>query len=358
MSEKKVLTSDEVKDIEEKNANALNSIAARLQQGSRVVPPKNPYKFNQDLKKFLLRNTLSCNATNCLVWTYYIAAATEFNVRMFEAKTPMTSYTDAKDQEADAKLDGDIPDDAKEKEVTSEMWEFTKAVMPKAGLHLYELCAAWQVSALDERNVESYYKSAGMTVTVATVLKVLPYYAAIIPRISGTDGFVQAVTSSDWLKYHTTATSTPALVDLMIRGVEGFYPISNEWRGFVASALRKPWDKKLSELIPKNLIAIAYTYLEVMGRLPNNWYQGIKAVAQTDSITLGKWRNIFNRFRSLAAKLDQINQAEDVKMLTALGKSEGLYLSYDKQELTEEEREMLNPTPEPQERKEEPAKNV
>lgn len=171
---------------------------------------------------------------------------------------------------------------------------------------ILDLTAADQVRRLSPKNIEGYFMSKNGTKIIGReLLTIVDACSRGLAKIMN-DQASRAVilqNPSDWVKYHTSATSTAGLVHRVKGIINGIFP------GFFAPATvqtidnanNATWDKALSDLIPRNVVAITYIWLDVAKQLPDDWYQGNAAIALMNPAQARVYRNFFRRYLEISA---------------------------------------------------------
>lgn len=183
-----------------------------------------------------------------------------------------------------------------------------------------ELCAAHQTRALSPENVANYFMGIGIErVNGNAILKIIGPIAGMMPRIMADAVTRGMLDQSDWMRYHTTATSTPVLVqkaiDFVGNAIPGFWNPATT--AAVTNALREPWNKNLADLIPRKAVAATHAILYSLKQCPSDWYQGKKAKQATPASNYNAWLAFATRLQELVINAAAIENAATFQALTA-----------------------------------------
>jgi len=193
-------------------------------------------------------------------------------------------------------------------------------IRPVAAQWMYDLVACQQVKSLSLESIKSYFQSINLTsVKAKDIQKIITPISFILPKATADAALIARITANDFTKYHTTATSTPGLAQLMIdgSGVIGGAMISDPERNAVAVALATPHDKALADQISTKVVVLTHAYLKANKMLPDGWYQGDKAVSRFPPSTYSAAYKLFGRARDITAGATAIADAETEAELVA-----------------------------------------
>jgi len=185
---------------------------------------------------------------------------------------------------------------------------------------LIELSAAHQVRALKPENVNSYYASQNiLNINGTQILNIINAFSMMIAKIMPIENARNMLQDTDWMRYHTNATSTPMLVqkaiDFVGEAIPGFW--GEETVNAVTAAIAAPWNKALADAIPRKAVAATSAILYALKQRPMGWYQGDKAKAATPPSTYSAWLTITHKLQALIMNTDTINNAENFGQLVA-----------------------------------------
>lgn len=161
--------------------------------------------------------------------------------------------------------------------------------------YTFDLVAANQVKEIKAQNIRSYFASkSNMKVDAARIKKYVDIASSLLSPIMSTDDLRAKVEDSDWIRYHTSATSTPALVDKAIQIIDGRLPgfIGRDALDRLENARNAPWSKTLADAIPQKLVAFSVILLQEYGRMPDDTYQGPKALENLENRIITAYRAI------------------------------------------------------------------
>lgn len=170
-----------------------------------------------------------------------------------------------------------------------------------------ELLMCHQVSRLNTENIDNYFQSKeNPTIKSRTVLKMLDSSYRLFPQMTADSQSKQLIGTAPFLKYHTSASSTPLLIlkahsDL---GDIGDTVFSQAGLDAARAARDDLHDLSLSNQIPSRDIAVAHAYLAANEILPSNWYQGKRAVDASAPSAYNSWKIFFKRHSDLTGNTD------------------------------------------------------
>jgi len=198
-----------------------------------------------------------------------------------------------------------------------------------AGGWIIDLVWAEQVKPLSVDNIQNYFLSKGeIKVKGKSILSTISIMASALPRFSAIGGAAHARAGltliarddSRWIKYHTTYTSTPALVqkaiDIAGNPVVGFWSAATI--AAVGNAIASPWDRALPDIIPRRAVACAHAVLTAYNCCPRKWYQGEDAVKQTATNLYNIWLKFFEKMNDLQSNNAGFNAAPNIAALAPM----------------------------------------
>jgi hypothetical protein len=167
---------------------------------------------------------------------------------------------------------------------------------------LVDLSSADSVTKLDARKVNAYFKSKGSDTEPRDdfIVKIRPLFK-FIPSILGDEVAMTMLSDGNWMNYRLSYSSSADLILKAIEIVGGRLPsyMSPAEIQMATNSSLKKHDKTLNDRLPNILIAKAYVILEAAGILPENWYQGKRAI---NAIPVRNLKSL----RSIAASLHKI----------------------------------------------------
>lgn len=187
---------------------------------------------------------------------------------------------------------------------------------------LVDLVATQQVRGLTAKNIQGYFLSKGNTVVAGKEIKELIWLIATgFPDMMVDVRLRALLTGGDWMKYHTTASSSASLVAKFISSVHGAFPgmVGAASVALVNLAVANPWDKAAQDAVPGRLKGVAHVFLEASNSLPDNWYQGTRAREDMPPNLVASYMAFFKKFLLLSRDIAAINAATDMTtLLTAM----------------------------------------
>jgi hypothetical protein len=297
----------------------LNNVFSK----SRNIPAKQPILPYMDLMSFIDKNGLSPNPA-CFVMYAMLAAGKE----IFKVPIDPIDADKAKDIWCvSLKIGTDIkivawadnyPKGIEDPNFTKDAFSAAQATFRKGDVFIAELCGAYQVGGLKERNMESYFKMAQADIPVSKIMNLTHYLSQMIPKLVEDQTYQAHIVKVDWLRYHTAAASSQQLVQKLIDDMGAHINVDGSTAQAVADALATPWDKSVIDLIPTKALQVTYCYLEAAKQLPDNWYQGIKAVNRMSTVARVRTKAFFTVLLSKLADVEAINNAGTVDIVKGL----------------------------------------
>lgn len=188
------------------------------------------------------------------------------------------------------------------------------AAVPEARTWALELVACHQTKPLIPKNIEGYFMSRKNTkivgIDLLNLVEILSSAQNDIPFLCSNNRVMAdaearsaiLATNNNWLKYHTRAASTAILVKKCIESLRATFPnmFSAETVALVDDAVANLWDKTRTDRIPKIVVAITYIYMKETRQLPDNWYQGNKAMSSVCPIKIIRFSTLFKKYVALS----------------------------------------------------------
>lgn len=298
----------------------MSRMKALLAKGiDRSFPVPSPHIWDDCFTDFIKKNSLNVNVGTVTLWSMYAA------VRVLKGETG--DNLGFRFGETRVPVGAPWSEDWQTGEVTVGLYETASALTfdhcSKAGIYLLDLVGANQVAALDEKNIESYFKAAGCDMAVNVIHKALPFLSSILENVMSEPTFVERTREFDWLKYHTAYASGNGLVHKLLEATgttltdPGPFKVPAEVVRHVKKAVDDPFDKNASDQIPSTLKGIAHVYLEAIQMLPAaKWYQGEKGRANLTVSAVAAIKAYAIKVTQLKANTDQIAKATTVATAT------------------------------------------
>jgi hypothetical protein len=180
-------------------------------------------------------------------------------------------------------------------------------MLPNSRIWLFELVACWQVRELTASNIQNYFKGKiSLAVPGQSVRQIVNYASGKFPNVMQNDHLRVRLSNIKFISYHTNFSATPALCDRMVTALG---PYSKVLLGdanlkLIGDALQNKHDPSLTYLIPTEVVAMTYAFLQSLRILPENWYMGQKAVAEIAPGKFNGWRSFFTRYNELVSRAD------------------------------------------------------
>lgn len=185
---------------------------------------------------------------------------------------------------------------------------------------IFDLCAADQIRKLSPDNVTNYYAGLGVDrVNGSAIISIISPLSTILARIRADAGAAGRLSNNDWMRYHTSATSTPQLVqkaiDFVGTSIPGFFSVATT--AAVTAAIAEPWRKDLADAIPRKAVAATHAILTALRQCPRDWYQGNKAKDSFPSSIYAGWISIAAKLQDLIINQVAINASTTLAGLAA-----------------------------------------
>jgi len=282
----------------------------------RSFPIPSPYVWDDCYTDFIKKNSLNVNTGSVTVWSMYAS----LRVLKGDKKDNLAF----KFGETRVPVGGPWDDTWQTGEVTRGLFETTTVLTfdqcGKAGIYLLDLVGANQVAALDEKNIESYFRAAGCDIQVNMIHKALPYLSSTLENVMSEPQFVVRTREFEWLKYHTTYASGNGLVLKMLEATgttptnPGPFKVPAEIVEHVKKAVEDPFDKAASDHVPPTLKGIAHVYLEAIQMLPAaKWYQGERGRSNLTVSAVAAIKAFAIKLTQIKANTDEIAKAQSVE---------------------------------------------
>lgn len=183
---------------------------------------------------------------------------------------------------------------------------------------LFELTAAQQVRRLNASNISNYFMGYnGTVVKGADIIPILDMAKNQFERIMADPFYRGIISDNNWMRYHTAASSTPALIRRAIADTSGLVEWDPVLIARVDDAFDRFWDKTVVDGLPRSLLAFTHAYLKAMKQLPDDWKQGEAAVVTGGAINYALWVKLIKKFAEIKKDSAAISEAEDLPALLA-----------------------------------------
>lgn len=199
--------------------------------------------------------------------------------------------------------------------ITDEDRSFCAAVMDALAhsmAYVLDLVLCFKVSELAESNIKSYFMDKDRTaIDGGKVLKLMLFVYKKFPDLTASPAVMAALVNNPFMRYHTVASSTPALMTKVITdlGAESARYFSPAEIAAVAAAQASPTNLTLTNAISFRSIAVAGSFLDAYGFNFGSWYQLKRAVSMCPAGFYDTCRSFFQKRRTLSASTDGIVRA-------------------------------------------------
>lgn len=190
-------------------------------------------------------------------------------------------------------LDSEVDADPKYVRARAVYEAYFAANEPAIRLNVDALASANQVKRLNEKNIENFLVSIDLDKGIARELMVSIEHADPVP-------YTAAFATIPWYSYHTTLQSTSGLCKRVLAGLGDQAPYV--FAATEVNQINASSDRVLNHGISDRAIAKVHAYLLAVRQLPENWYQGKKAVAMTDPGVYTGLLEFFRKFSEATSK--------------------------------------------------------
>lgn len=290
---------------------------------SRNLPLRQPFIIRFRYNDFLQSNNMQHNATAAVIYGLCVSATSDFHKPSPAAEGAINNWCigiSTNNVIANIPFNQPYPPGATDLEYTFDVFNTVKECIAKATKWLVELVAAEQSGSLRERNYESYFKMSQGEVAVGKIILVVKWVAATTPKLMENEDLQEEAANVPWLKYHTAAASTPQLVQKFMNETGELHTFSDDVRNTVREAVENFWLLEPTYRIPQNIVAHTYVYLESTNQLPDNWYQGIRAINNMAGYMRTRYRTIYKRYVNFKAGVADIEAADALAALRVIGR--------------------------------------
>lgn len=192
--------------------------------------------------------------------------------------------------------------------------------LSKSKGYLVDLVACNQVKKLNASNVKNYMAAQGnRNVGGSSIALLVDVASTFYPQIMASDTLRAMVEDTSFTRYHTTAVSTPGLMMRVIenlgRDAANVFPL--DVIETVKVCIDEHWDTALTGEIPQVYIAITRAFLEATGRLPENWWQGMRALNVVSPTSYNAMKSFFLRYAALTSRVESMTEAGNIDALFA-----------------------------------------
>lgn len=185
---------------------------------------------------------------------------------------------------------------------------------------LLDLVIAEQHKRMKPDNVVSYYMmQTNKRVNGAKILKLIEPAASAIGNIRNTNA--AAIPNTVWMRYRTSATSTPGLI---LRALEIWGDVvpnlmTVETRDRLTAAAAEPWNVALTHAIPDRLVVLTHATLKAFNMLPNGWYYGETVYSRCSGPMYSGYFETARKIKDVGGNVQAIREAENlIQLQTAI----------------------------------------
>jgi len=192
---------------------------------------------------------------------------------------------------------------------------------------LIDLAACHQVRELSKDNYKNYFKGKGIVINNVTGINiVVSIFAGSSAGICGDDELREYLSKDDFIRYHTTYSSSAVLCLKMIDSLgDNIYKIvSKEEVKAVQESHENYWSREHNAKISTKMLALTCVFLKVNGILPENWYQGFRALSAVPVMTSAPAAVLFTRHKELSLREAIVGDITDLATLWSKVSTEGI----------------------------------
>lgn len=179
------------------------------------------------------------------------------------------------------------------------------------------LVACTQVRKLDTGNLNQFCNMSDARQMPAKVLTILRYFAAQMPSLIEEGRVRTDFSGYPYFEYHTSASSTPQLVDKAMLEVAGLGFFSAEEERRVDAAMANKHSLELAREIDQNTLVKARAILEANETLPDIWYMGSRAV---DRFSGKKYSAMVKLFKALFKRQNNTDNLDELDEPAIVGR--------------------------------------
>jgi len=288
---------------------------------------------SREFNRFLHENALNYDAESSVAWLMLEAVATALPAgtdvpRVADdqnhlcARAAAAAGTGAAGAAAAAVWDGGAGAPAALQEgIPVDAFRSLVADRTKAIFWLLDLTACHQIKPLRAQNISNYFRmNSRVTLNGREIMKVLDYAAISLPNIKDDNTLNVHVATNQFMTYHTAYSSSAGLASEMLDAAPAITHImfTEATRTAVRNSAAAPHDRNMNLAIPQQVLLATYAYLEAFGKLPDNWFQGMKAFNSLPASKYNQYYAIFRRLKDLSTNTEAIREANTVATLVTL----------------------------------------
>lgn len=286
---------------------------------------------SKDFARFLQLNNLNYDAESSILWLMTEALSSVLGNNAPIPRPPgdpadlCASLVPAADANADAAVRYFAPAGALDQVIKEGIPPLAMRALlldaPRAPFWLLDLTACHQVKPIKAANVSSFFKmTSRVTINGREIMKVLDFAAVAIPKILDDAALRPHLGDNTFMDYHTSYSSTAGLVASMLSSAPTVTHVmfSDATWDAVNASVDDPSDRELNAAIPQSAVVATHAYLVVNGRLPDNWYQGEKAVSSAPASRYNYYRMIFKKIKDISADAEAIDAVRTTAALIAI----------------------------------------
>nr|UNI74162.1 MAG: hypothetical protein [brine shrimp yue-like virus 3]UNI74166.1 MAG: hypothetical protein [brine shrimp yue-like virus 3]UNI74168.1 MAG: hypothetical protein [brine shrimp yue-like virus 3]UNI74170.1 MAG: hypothetical protein [brine shrimp yue-like virus 3] len=191
--------------------------------------------------------------------------------------------------------------------------------------HYWIVCltSCFQTKPLSESSINNFFKSVETTCPDTKILSsVFKYAKTVLPVFMRDKETRKRLRQIPFMVYHTSACSTPHILVRVVSELGAMAKVyfSESDLNAIIDSRNHYWDLEKARRIPTKCIAIAHTYLSVMGKQIPNWYQGNKSIQDIPFGVIGQWTQFFTKFKELTQQNVDLRSVKTIEELTELAR--------------------------------------
>nr|UNI73807.1 MAG: hypothetical protein [brine shrimp yue-like virus 3] len=191
----------------------------------------------------------------------------------------------------------------------------------KSSFWIICLTACFQTKPLTENSISNFFKYLETTCPdTKTLSQIFKYAKGVLPIFMRDKEIRKRLRQVPFMVYHTSSCSSPHILVRVISELGSMANVyfSDEEMNVIIDAKNHYWDLNKARQIPVKCIAIAHTYLNVMGKQIPNWYQGNKSVQDIPFGVIAQWTQFFTKFKELTQQNVDLKNIKTIEELIEL----------------------------------------
>jgi hypothetical protein len=199
-------------------------------------------------------------------------------------------------------------------DVPSDCRAMGRAALDQFTHEVIALTAMYQAKGLNKQNISNRCRQVGYKVNFKQLDALFTSAASRVGLLMENRRVKAAADQDKFFKYHTTAVATPALVIRANEIFPGSFAglVTNGQLEAAREALANAHLSTAADVITNRTKQITYVALQAVDALPEDWYQGEKAMAESDPVEMKAIKGLFvasSKAKSYALVCQRAQQA-------------------------------------------------